>query len=564
MSKTNEGANASFRGMSRPISLYARRESNVIRHLRVTDRGEVDNYLLVKKGLIVGGDVYKDMSSENYTDEFDPSNLQDILFPGMADFIEENILQGDKAEEDRFIASYWNDLGNDVFDDWGYFFIYDVSQGKYYFPILSPINQADGVLTTQTFGTGFGELSFTITHGWREKGIFMMDVSCSNPEFEFRFGCYGNFGSDGDEDDYDMTTTYGPDNKTLYYHHHAEQDDDQEILYSYFVPYNDADNAVKPYESLYDPENTSDNSLITKVMTSGIKIYFAKQNDVKDWVIGDLLETDFSLVNGDIKAEGNVFVEGQILARGYNIGSRTKISISGEEDYNATSSIVESYYISDSLTDHRTFFIPNATLMGSSIKNIQNNTSFRFTINNVNSTYSWSLAFGEGVNSDSLKSNVIGGGCIVTFVVVFNSDEGLTATVLQETEPVPNNFVRSYLNFLNNQDYTPSTGIISSYFKSNPISDNRNFFLPNAQALYDAIPNCQDGTSFRFTINNYSNIEGGYSWILNNEFSNLDMIGVKNTSVPPGAIITYMIIITLGEGASGYLLQESELQQTFG
>jgi hypothetical protein len=42
------------------------------------------------------------------------------------------------------------------------------------------------------------------------------------------------------------------------------------------------------------------------------------------------------------------------------------------------------------------------------------------------------------------------------------------------------------------------------------------------------------------------------------------MIGVKNTSIPPGAIITYMIIITLGEGTSGYLLQESELQQTFG
>lgn len=145
MSKSNEGANMSFRGMSRPVSLYARRESNIIRHLRVTEKGEVDNYLLVKKGFTVGGTVLKDMDTDNYTQEFNPNTLQEVLFPGMANFIEANILQGDKDSGQRLIASYWNDLGNDVFDHWGYFFLYDVDQGKYYFPILSPINQADGV-----------------------------------------------------------------------------------------------------------------------------------------------------------------------------------------------------------------------------------------------------------------------------------------------------------------------------------------------------------------------------------------------------------------------------------
>ena len=57
------------------------------------------------------------MDTDNYTQEFNPNNLQGVLFPGMADFIDANILQGDKDSGQRLIASYWNDLGNDVFDD---------------------------------------------------------------------------------------------------------------------------------------------------------------------------------------------------------------------------------------------------------------------------------------------------------------------------------------------------------------------------------------------------------------------------------------------------------------
>ena len=438
MSKTNEGANSSFRGMSRSYPLYNRRESNIIRQLRVTERGEVDNYLLVKRGEIVGGDVYKDMDHEIYTSEFDPFSLQSSLFPGMADFVDANILQGGKSEGDRLIASYWNDLGNDVFDDWGYFFLYDVAQGKYFFPILSPENQEDGVMTTQSFNTGFGELNFTITHGWRTKGIFEMDISCSYEEFPFRFGAYGNLGSDGDEDDYDMTAKYVQDGvtKTLYYHHHAQRGSNREILYSYFVPYNDADNAVKPYASLYNPESTDDNSLITKRVTSGIKVYFAKQNDVKDWVIKDILEYDFSLTNGDIKAEGNIYTESNILSRGLNLGTRNVIYINGNEDYYATTSIVQSYYVSNGLSDNRTFYIPSAESMASVIPNFQNGTSFRVTINNANveSGYTWNLSFGNNVNAENLKNSSVGPGCIVTYIVVLYNDEGINARFLQESE----------------------------------------------------------------------------------------------------------------------------------
>ena len=451
MSKSNEGANIAFRGMSRPYSLYPRRESNIIGRLRVTDRGEVNNYLHIKRGIVVGGVVEKDMDSENYTSEFDPHNLQEVLFPGMADFIEGNIEPGgDKNEGNVFVASYWNDLGNDVFDDWGYFFLYDVVRGKYYFPILNPINQADGVITTQNFSCF--DKTFTINHGWVEKGIFMMNISCSDSAFAFRFGAYGNFGSDEDEDDYDMTTTYGETNKTLYYHHHGEQDDDDEILYSYFVPYNDANNATKPYESLYNPENTDDNSLITKSITQGIRIFFAKQNDVKDWVIKYLLEEDISLLNGDLKVDGNVtvdgsvFVEREITCNGYILGKRNIVYMvsnnnnnenNGDEDYYASSNIVEGYFISNGLTDNRTFYIPSADVMAGSIQNYREGTTFRVTINNtanVESGYSWNLNFGNNVSPEALKSSSVGPGVIATYIVSLYDGEGVAAKFYQEGE----------------------------------------------------------------------------------------------------------------------------------
>lgn len=437
MANTNSSANTSFRGMSSGYSLYPSKKNNVIfTNVRLLQRTQVDNYLLVKKGLIVGGDVNKDMDHESYTGEFNPFSLQSILFPGMADFIEDNILQGDKTSENKLQATYWNDLGNDVFDDWGYFFIYDVSAGKYYFPLLSPMNRADKVMTTQTFNPGFGELSFNITHGWREKGIFQIDVSCTDSNFEFRFGAYGNFGSDGDEDDYNMTASYD-NGKTLYYHHHGEQDDESEVLYSYFQPYRAVDNTANIFASLYNPEDTDDNSLITKPIKEGIRIYFSKQNDVKDWVISDILGEDLSLYNGDIKAEGNILAEGQILAKSYNLG-------------------------------------------------------------------------------------------------------------------------RTGITYLNNANYIAGSSLINGYFMSNGISETRTFYLPNVSTLFSAIPNAVEGTSFRFTINNYQNIEGGYAWDLSFETSNLQANNLKNTSVPPGCIITYAVILSFGEGPEGILVQESE------
>jgi hypothetical protein len=226
----------------------------------------------------------KDMSNQNYTEEFDPYDYQNDFFPGMADFIDANIELGDKNEGDRLTASYWDDLGNDVFDDWGYFYLYDVSSGKYYFPLFEPQNQGDGIMTTQTFNA-FGR-TFTIIHGWADNGIFKFDISVADA-LPFRFGAYGNMGSDGDEVTDQLTYLYkmGGNDKTLYYHRHAESGNEFEQLYSYFIPKNNLDNNNLPYEIYY---NSDDMNMMTKAITTGVTIYYAKSYDVKDWVVNEI------------------------------------------------------------------------------------------------------------------------------------------------------------------------------------------------------------------------------------------------------------------------------------
>lgn len=445
MSRTNEGANMSFRGLSRPYSYsYFQKTTSIFRNVRILEKTQVDNYLHVKRTLPVGGIVEKDMDNDNYTDEFDPNEYQSILFPGMADFIEDNIEQGDKDEGDRFIATYWNDLGDDVFDDWGYFFLYDVERGKYYFPLLTPQNLADGVMTTQYFNCF--DVQFVINHGWRAKGIFEMDISCTNSSFEFRFGAYGDWGSDGDENAYDMTASYG-DNQTLFYHHHSEIDDEEEILYSYVIPYRDADKTTKTYEAIYVPSNvdeeeTDRSSLITKVLMEGVKVYFAKQNDVKEWVIIDLTTGDFGdengniLTDGDINVTGNIYTEGNVVVGGHNFDQKRIVYLNDEDTSVAT--IFNTYFVSNGLSDNRTLTLPNPQTLFDSIPNCREYSSFRFTINNYNNGdngFAWNISTENGdYEVIAVKNLSVPSGSIISYCMIFRYGEGVYAELLQESE----------------------------------------------------------------------------------------------------------------------------------
>jgi hypothetical protein len=438
--------NNGFKGISiRRADVSSLFSKNIrTKKLSVTESTVLSGYLNVNSKYTLGISVRKDMGNENYTSEFDPFDLQEELFPNMADFTDENILIGDKTEDDRLIASYWDDLGNDVFDDWGYFFIYNVVDGKYYFPILSPQNEIDGVLTTQTF-TVFSK-TFTIIHGWCAFGIFKIDITCSDETFAFRFGAYGDLGSDGDEDDYDMTTLYGNNNKTLYYHHHAEQGNLVEVLYSYFIPKNESDNNSKPYTSLYNPDDTEENSLITKSITNGIIIYFSKGNDVKNWVINDILTGDFSLTKGDITAEGdiisskgNIYSNGSIISKGDNLGRRRLIRLNDEDYLPDASTLINGYFrTQENLTNNRTFEIPSVENIINAIPNCQDGTSFKFTINNKqDDEYSWNIISPDVQIDDSVINTDIEQNRIVSYIIIITSVSDTEAILLQETELHP-------------------------------------------------------------------------------------------------------------------------------
>ena len=236
-------------------------------------------------GFIVGEPVDKDMDNQYYTDEFDPQYYPEY-FPGMAPFIDENIVAGDKSEEDRLIASYWNNWDSDIFDNWGYFYLYDIESGKYYFPLISPQNEDDGLLFLQTFNA-FGR-TFTINQGYPVQGIFKFDISV-NDNKPFKFGAYGNMGSDGDEVNTNLTYSYtkGSNNLTLYYVKQQEDDDTNEIIYSYFVPKKVSENNNQTY-NLYQESGNDDNSLMSKEVTNGLIVYFSQTNDVKEWIVNDL------------------------------------------------------------------------------------------------------------------------------------------------------------------------------------------------------------------------------------------------------------------------------------
>ena len=236
------------------------------------------------EGMLDEEEVFKDMRNRNYTNEFDPNEYPQF-FPDMEPFTNENILVGDKSEDDRLIASQWRDLGDDVFDDWGFFYLYDVNSGKYYFPLIDPQNQGDGELNTQIFNV-FGR-TFTIKHGWAVQGIFKFDISVAD-SLPFRFGGYGNMGSDGDEVTADLTQNYsiGGQNLTMYYHRDKEDDNNIEQLYTYWIPKKPSENSEQTYYNIYDNDDYM--SMMSKTVTTGLIVYFAKSNDTKDWVINDL------------------------------------------------------------------------------------------------------------------------------------------------------------------------------------------------------------------------------------------------------------------------------------
>lgn len=237
-------------------------------------------------GYVVGGPVTKDMTNNVYTTAFIPSDYSEQLFPDMFSLNDENIVQGNKTPEDRLDASYWLDLGNNIFDNWGFFYIYDVGSGKYFLPLIDPQNQADGIITTQTINA-FGR-TFIINQGWPVQGIFKIEISV-NDDLNFKFGGYGNMGSDGNQyvENLIYNYTLGGNNLKLYYHLDQQDSSNIEKLYSYWIPKKVSENDNIPAYDVYYT-NSDYMSSISKNVSRGLIVYFSKTNDVKEWVVNDL------------------------------------------------------------------------------------------------------------------------------------------------------------------------------------------------------------------------------------------------------------------------------------
>lgn len=224
-------------------------------------------------GLTVGAAAGKDMGSATRTAS------PYIIYPGT-------------TAPPLVTAQRWADWTGDIFDNWGWFYLYDPATNAYYSPILSPVNAADGTITTQNF-TAFGR-TFTIKHGYPVQGIFKFDISVAD-SLPFFFGAYGDMGSDTQTTNTNLTQSYtlGGSTYTLYYNRNQQTGSATELFYSYVIPYETSLNNTITYNKLSSGPGIQGGtqevlSIYTKSVKYGVTVYFAKTNDVKNWVINDL------------------------------------------------------------------------------------------------------------------------------------------------------------------------------------------------------------------------------------------------------------------------------------
>ena len=222
---------------------------------------------LSDEGFQIGTVVTKDGSTANWTTR--APNL-----PGNTDLVA--------------VRSYWQDWGDDIFDNWGFFYLYDPEFNNYRAIVLNDanFNAADGVISTQTFT--FNSRVFTFKYGYPVQGIFKFDISV-NDNKTFQFGFDGNLGSNGFTVNNLLSHDYTLNGESfrLHYNNNFQSNLPSERFYTYFVPYEKERNKTSsPYvRRLYNIDNLA---LYTVPLRKGVNIYIAKQADTRDWVINDL------------------------------------------------------------------------------------------------------------------------------------------------------------------------------------------------------------------------------------------------------------------------------------
>jgi hypothetical protein len=222
--------------------------------------------ILTAEGFSTGTSITKDGAVTTKT-------TRAINLPGTVDMI-------------NISRSYWQDWGDDIFDSWGFFYLYDPEFNNYLGIVLNNINSADGTINTQTFT--FNSRVFTFKYGYPVQGIFKFDISV-NDNKNFNFGFDGNLGSNGSTVNNVLAHDYtiGSESFRLHYNHNFQGTLPSESFYTYVVPYNKNQNKLSTTYTrrVYDIDNLA---LYTVPVKKGVTIYISKQVDVREWIINDL------------------------------------------------------------------------------------------------------------------------------------------------------------------------------------------------------------------------------------------------------------------------------------
>ena len=210
-------------------------------------------------------------------------NMKDMRLSAGTYRTEADYLPGNSALES--IRTFWVDWGDDIFDGWGFFYIYDPSVGNYLSFRLTDINRETGYIATENFS--LNGRTFTVKHGYPVTGIYKFDISVDdlNP---FIFGADGEMGSNGSTINENRTHTATIDGRevTVFYNNNYQSIPAVESFYSYWIPYVLEEGTTKTYnEFVYSSDNLA---IYSKPVTQGITVYMAKQNDVRLWVSEDL------------------------------------------------------------------------------------------------------------------------------------------------------------------------------------------------------------------------------------------------------------------------------------
>lgn len=222
--------------------------------------------ILNSSGYIVGNAVDKRVANA-------PVTTDSAYLPGPTDFYANRL--------------YWPDWGNDIFDGWGLFYLYDISQDEYIPLNFSSMEESDGVISTDEFI--INGKTFNIDYGYPVQGIFKIDISCEDKEFDFVFGMDGNLGSNGSTVNSNLAQEYTLEGESfkLHYNYNYQATNQSENFYTYFVPYEKGKNKdIRSFtKHLYSIDSLS---IYSKPVKAGLTVYVAKQANVKEWVLNDL------------------------------------------------------------------------------------------------------------------------------------------------------------------------------------------------------------------------------------------------------------------------------------